>query len=75
MSKHRKTRQKDQDKTKEWPAVVYFSMIGTAFAFYAVARVALNDLPHPYHWGSGLAGIGVGLILGWVYYRWKGDIV
>ena len=61
-------------KSKEWPAVVYFWMIGLTFASYVVARIALDAYPHPYHWMSGLIGAVAGIPLGWLWYRWRGDV-
>ena len=59
---------------KEWPAVVYFWMIGLTFGSYVVARIALDAYPHPYHWLSALAGGLAGIPLGWLWYRWRGDL-
>lgn len=62
------------ERRKEWPAVIYFWMIGLAFASYVVARIALDAYPHPYHWLSGLAGGLAGVPIGWLWYRWRGDV-
>jgi hypothetical protein len=59
---------------KEWPAVVYFWIIGLALVSYVVVRVVLNGYPHPYHWLSALAGSIAGIPLGWLWYRWRGDV-
>jgi hypothetical protein len=61
-------------KSKEWPAVVYFWAFGLAIFGYAAARVGLNGFPHPYHWMTGIIGGVVGIPLGWLWYRWRGDI-
>jgi hypothetical protein len=61
-------------KSKEWPAVVYFWAIGLAIFGYAAARVGLDGFPHPYHWMTGIIGGLVGIPLGWLWYRWRGDI-
>jgi len=63
-----------EKKSKEWPAVVYFWAIGLALVSYVVARVALDGMPHPYHWASGLVGGLAGIGIGWLWYRWRGDI-
>lgn len=65
---------KGAEERNEWPAVVYFWMIGLAFVSYVVARIALDGYPHPYHWLSGLAGGVFGTGIGWLWYRWRGDI-
>jgi hypothetical protein len=62
------------EKKKEWPVVVYLWIIGLGFSSYLVARVALNSYPHPYHWASGIAGAVLGVAVGWIWYRWRGDV-
>jgi len=65
-----------KEKTsKEWPLVVYVWIIGLALLGYIVARIGLYNSPHPIHWLSGLAGAIIGIGVGWMWYRWKGDIV
>ena len=59
---------------KEWPVVVYLWAFGLAILGYAVGRVGLASLPHPYHWMSGVVGTVVGILIGWVWYRWRGDV-
>ncbi len=61
-------------KRREWPAVVYFWAFGLAVVGYAVARVVLDGRPHPYHWLAGLVGGLLGIPLGWLWYRWRGDM-
>ncbi len=65
---------KEEEKRKEWPAVVYFWAIGLALLSYLIARIALDAYPHPYHWLSGLIGGITGIPLGWIWYRWRGDV-
>ncbi|MDP1715692.1 MAG: hypothetical protein Q8L41_13195 [Anaerolineales bacterium] len=74
MSKVRITKRKKDEKSREWPAVVYFWMIGLAFASYVVARIVLDAYSHPYHWLSGLAGGLAGVLIGWLWYRRRGDV-
>ena len=62
-------------KGKEWPAVVYFWAIGLGFGGYIVMRIVLDGYPHPYHWLSGLIGALMGIGVGWLWYRWRGDIL
>jgi hypothetical protein len=61
-------------KRKEWPVVVYFWSFGLAILSYAVARAVLDGQPHPYHWAAGLIGAVVGIPLGWLWFRWRGDV-
>lgn len=57
------------------PVVVYFSAAGLGLLSYIVARIALDGKPHPLHWASMLAGGVVGYFVGWLLYRWRGDII
>jgi len=74
VSKTAATSTIENKKSKEWPIVVYLWTIGLAFFSYVVARVVLDGSPHPYHWGIGIAGGLLGIGIGWIWYRWRGDI-
>jgi len=63
------------ERRKEWPAVVYFWIIGLALVSYLIARIGLDAYPHPYHWFSGVIGGLMGIPLGWLWYRWRGDVL
>jgi hypothetical protein len=63
------------EKRKETPVVVYAWGFGLAFLSYVVARIVLDGKPHPYHWLSGLIGGLVGIGIGWLWYRWRGDLI
>jgi len=65
---------KNVERRKEWPVVVYFWIMGLGFVSYLVARIALDGYPHPYHWLIALAGGIAGIGVGWLWYRWRGDI-
>ena len=65
----------EKKKTKEWPIVVYVLAFGLALVSYVVARIVLNAYSHPYHWGTGIAGALFGIGIGWLWYRWRGDIL
>ena len=75
MSRIKTSKTKIYKKSKEWPLVVYVWIIGLAFFGYTVARIALDGYPHPLHWGSGFAGGLLGVLVGWAWYRWRGDII
>ena len=64
----------EKKKNKEWPAVIYFWALGLGLFSYVVARIALDAYPHPYHWLAGLAGGLVGIPIGWLWYRSRGDV-
>lgn len=71
----KKSIEKHVNKKKEWPLVVYIWAIGMAFVSYSVGRIALDAYPHPFHWASGLAGGVIGLLVGWLWYKKRGDIL
>ncbi len=60
---------------REWPVVAYMGTFGGGFLGYAIARIALDPYPHPYHWAGGLVGALLGCGGGWLWYRQRGDIL
>jgi ABC-type branched-subunit amino acid transport system permease subunit len=68
-------REKKKDNHKEVPLVVWVWMFGLGFVSYVVARIVLDGYPHPLHWLSGVVGAVVGFLVGWIWYRWKGDMI
>lgn len=64
----------EKGKSREWPAVVYLWAMGMALFGYMFARLAFDTYPHPYHWLSALLGGIAGIPLGWLWYRWRGDV-
>lgn len=70
----RRHQDKGSPKAKEWPVVVYMWIIGLTIVSYAVARAAPDGKPHPYHWLSAIVGGLLGLPIGWLWYRWRGDV-
>jgi hypothetical protein len=65
----------DRNKSREWPLVVYLWAFGLALGSYVVTRIALDGYAHPYHWGSGITGGVLGIGVGWLWYRWRGDVL
>ena len=61
-------------KRNEWPVVVYLWAIGLTVMSYTVARFVLDGQPHPYHWLVALVGGLAGIPLGWLWFRWRGDV-
>ncbi len=74
MTRARLAKSKKERTRKEWPAVIYFWVFGLAIIGYLLGRLILNNLPHPYHWLSALVGGLVGIPIGWLWYRWRGDV-
>jgi hypothetical protein len=75
VSKTASTAINEDGKRKEWPVVAYLWAVGLALMSYAVARAGLAVFPHPYHWVSGLVGGVGGILIGWIWYRWRGDVL
>lgn len=80
MSKKSKRVSKKPEKGRkkeanEWPAVVYFWSFGLAILSYAVIEIGWHTtLPHPFHWLAALIGGIVGVGVGWLWYRARGDV-
>lgn len=70
----KRSREQRLSKPDDWPVVVYMWAFGLAILSYMTARVILDGQPHPYHWLAGLLGGIVGIPLGWLWYRWRGDV-
>ncbi len=64
-----------KDVKKDWPMVVYMWIVGLGIFGYVGARIALDGRPHPLHWVSGIGGAVVGYFVGWLWYRWRGDVI
>jgi hypothetical protein len=75
MRRIKTSKTKIDRKRKEWPLVVYVWAAGLGIFGYAVARISLDSYPHPLHWGSGIVGGLLGVLVGWAWYRWRGDIL
>ena len=77
-NKSARVNRKSQDnkkERKEWPVVVYMWTFGLGILGYLVVGEAVFDTkPHPIHWLSGLVGAIVGIGIGWLWYRWRGDV-
>jgi hypothetical protein len=60
---------------QETPMVVWLWVMVLGFGSYVVIRIALDGYPHPIHWAFGASGCVAGYFLGWLWYRWKGDVL
>jgi len=55
-----------------WPILNASLSIGGAAPKF---RLELLHLPHSYHWMTGVIGGVLGFIVGWIWYRWRGDVI
>jgi hypothetical protein len=62
-------------KGSETPLVVYMWAVGLGVSGYLAGRLVFVDRPHPYHWAAAVLGVCLGIVAGWLWYRWRGDIV
>ena len=73
LSKQKNKTKKDE---KEWPLVVYMWAIGLGLVGYLVIGEMVFEIkPHPIHGFSGIIGGVIGVGLGWVWFRWRGDVI
>lgn len=65
----------DTTDGKETPLVVYMWALGLGLTGYLViGRIVLDAQPHPIHWLAGLIGGILGIGVGWLWFRWRGDL-
>ena len=55
--------------------MVYLSTCGLAVLGYMLSYLGLLPIPHTSHWTSGIIGGALGLLVGWIWYRWRRDIL
>lgn len=57
------------------PFVVLVGFIGLGLFGYVFSQMFLPVEAHPLHWLVALIGAALGAVLGWLWYRWRGDII
>ena len=68
------SKQKTREE-KEWPVVVYMWAFGLwLIGYLVVGETVFESRPHPIHWFAGLVGGILGIGIGWLWYRWRGDV-
>ncbi len=66
----------DKKEKQDTPVIVYMWVIGLGVLGYLVVGEAIFETrPHPIHWLAGLIGGLAGIPLGWLWYRWRGDVL
>ena len=74
MSKKSTNPRKKSDK-KEWSVAVYIWAFGLGILGYLIVGEAIFEArTHPIHWLSGLVSGLAGIGIGWLWYRWRGDV-
>jgi hypothetical protein len=69
------SKQKFNEK-KEWTVVVYMWAFGFADLDYLIGETVFRTTqPHPIHWMVALIGGISGVGTGWLWYRWRGDVL
>lgn len=58
-----------------WPFVVYVGAFGLGLLGYVFSQIFAAAEAHSSHWLVALVGAVLGGILGWLWYRWRGDII
>ena len=76
LSRKYSTKKIQIKEEKEWPVIVYMWVAGLALFGYLIAEsVFRTTWPHPIHWLSALVGGILGIGVGWLWYRWRGDVL
>lgn len=71
-----KTNSPPSIKKEDWPVVVYMSaMVVGILSYFVIGEGVLELQPHPIHWLAGLVGAILGIGVGWIWYRYRGDII
>jgi hypothetical protein len=57
------------------PLVVFVGAFGLGLLGYVFSQIVTAAQAHPIHWLSALGSAVLGGVLGWLWYRWHGDII
>src|SRR5512147_640306 len=57
------------------PFIVWVGLFGLGLLGYVFSQMFLPVEAHSLHWLIALIGAALGSILGWLWYRWRGDII
>ena len=71
-----KTKAEPSIKKEDWPVVVYMSaLVVGILSYFVIGEAVLYPQPHPIHWLAGVVGVIIGIGVGWIWYRYRGDII
>ncbi len=57
------------------PFVVFVGLFGFGLLGYVFSQVITAASDHPMHWLIAFGAAALGGVLGWLWYRWRGDII
>jgi len=57
------------------PFVVLVGLFGLGLFGYVFSQMFLPVEAHSLHWLIALIGAALGGVLGWLWYRWRGDLI
>ncbi len=57
------------------PFVVLVALVGLGLLGYVLGQMFLPVEAYATHWLVALIGVVLGGVLGWLWYRWRGDII
>ena len=57
------------------PFVVFVGVFGLGLLGYVFSQIFTAAEAHPSHWLAALGAAVLGGVLGWLWYRWRGDII
>lgn len=43
--------------------------------YLVIGEMVFEAKPHPIHWLLGIVGGILGIVLGWLWFRWRGDVI
>lgn len=55
--------------------MVYRWAFGLAILGYMLSYLGVFSISHTYHWTTGIIGGLLRILIGWVWYHWRGDIL
>ena len=57
------------------PFIVVVGIFGLSLVSYVISQMVTAAEAHPSHLTVALIGAILGGLLGWLWYRWRGDII